>query len=113
MSTTLLSLLLNPHPKVTIIINYDIPDEKDESTGQFRTSTTSYLQRGGRSTRGGSKGVLITLCDDDRDINDVRSIERHFFGPVEPNSVIKLIDPADDGSFETDNLNALIKESLE
>ena len=113
MSTTLLSLLLNPHPKVTIIINYDIPDEKDESTGQFRTSTTSYLQRGGRSTRGGSKGVLITLCDDDRDINDVRSIERHFFGPVEPNSVIKLIDPADDGSFETDNLNALIKEFLD
>mmetsp|Transcript_19372 Transcript_19372/g.44829 ORF Transcript_19372/g.44829 Transcript_19372/m.44829 type:complete len:306 (+) Transcript_19372:55-972(+) len=102
--------------KVTIIINYDLPDEKDQNTGHFKVSTTSYLQRGGRSTRGGSKGVLINLCNGENDMNDVRTIERHFFGQAVdesgPNSVIKLIPPNEAGEFETENLQNLIKDFL-
>mmetsp|Transcript_37580 Transcript_37580/g.101903 ORF Transcript_37580/g.101903 Transcript_37580/m.101903 type:complete len:374 (-) Transcript_37580:321-1442(-) len=87
-----------------------------QNTGHFKVSTTSYLQRGGRSTRGGSKGVLINLCNGDNDMNDVRTIERHFFGQAVdesgPNSVIKLIPPNEAGEFETENLQNLIKDFL-
>jgi len=99
-------------PKLNMVINYDLPDEKDEATGKFRISTTAYLQRGGRSTRAGSKGILINLIDGPQDAADLQFIERHYYGDVEPNSIIKVVPQDEDGEFSLENLKSMISEFL-
>ena len=58
---------------VCLVINYDIPIDKDGNP-DFET----YLHRIGRTGRFGRKGTAINLIDDDRSIGVLAAIENHF-----------------------------------
>jgi ATP-dependent RNA helicase DDX19/DBP5 len=58
---------------VCLVVNYDPPTTK-EGQPDFET----YLHRIGRTGRFGRKGTAINLIDDQRSIEVLASIERHF-----------------------------------
>lgn len=58
---------------VCLVVNYDPPTDKDKNP-DFET----YLHRIGRTGRFGRKGTAINLIDNDRDLNILAAIERHF-----------------------------------
>ena len=49
--------LLSPRPQVTLVVNYDVPVERDGRLPAFET----YLHRIGRSGRFGRKGAAFNL----------------------------------------------------
>ncbi len=58
---------------VCLVINYDIPVDKDG-----RPDYETYLHRIGRTGRFGKKGTAINLIDDTRSIEVLAAIESHF-----------------------------------
>lgn len=60
---------------VCMVVNYDIPVERDGSP-DFET----YLHRIGRTGRFGKKGTAINLIDDDQSVQALAAIENHFAG---------------------------------
>lgn len=58
---------------VCLVINYDIPVDKDG-----RPDFETYLHRIGRTGRFGKKGTAINLIDDARSIQILAAIESHF-----------------------------------
>mmetsp|Transcript_57906 Transcript_57906/g.141480 ORF Transcript_57906/g.141480 Transcript_57906/m.141480 type:complete len:514 (+) Transcript_57906:147-1688(+) len=58
---------------VCLVINYDIPIDKDGNP-DYET----YLHRIGRTGRFGRKGTAINLINDDRSIAVLAAIEKHF-----------------------------------
>lgn len=61
---------------VCMVINYDIPVDKDGNP-DFET----YLHRIGRTGRFGKKGTAISLIDDPSSIQALAAIEQHFAKP--------------------------------
>jgi len=53
---------LPPPLQVTLVINYDVPVERDQFTPNFET----YLHRIGRSGRFGRKGAAFNLVSGDQ-----------------------------------------------
>ena len=64
--------------QVTIVVNYDMPTEKDETTADCET----YLHRIGRTGRFGKHGLAINLIDSEKSLNILNEIERHFQKPI-------------------------------
>jgi len=64
--------------QVTIVVNYDMPTEKDEATADCET----YLHRIGRTGRFGKHGLAINLIDSEKSLNILNEIERHFQKPI-------------------------------
>lgn len=58
---------------VCLVVNYDIPTTKDDLP-DYET----YLHRIGRTGRFGRKGTAINLVSDQKSINVLAAIERHF-----------------------------------
>jgi ATP-dependent RNA helicase DDX19/DBP5 len=58
---------------VCLVINYDIPVDKDRNP-DFET----YLHRIGRTGRFGRKGTAISLVDDERSLAVLAEIEKYF-----------------------------------
>ena len=59
---------------VCLVVNYDIPVAKDGIQPDFET----YLHRIGRTGRFGRKGTAINLVADQKSIELLAAIERHF-----------------------------------
>lgn len=59
--------------QVTLVINFDVPVERDQRTPNFET----YLHRIGRSGRFGRKGVAINFVKED-DVRILRDIEQYY-----------------------------------
>jgi ATP-dependent RNA helicase DDX19/DBP5 len=53
-------------PEVQVVINFDVPRERDEQ-GTNRGDPETYLHRIGRTGRFGERGIAITLYDHDED----------------------------------------------
>ena len=64
-------------PEVEIVINFDVPAEKDFS-GEKRGAPETYLHRIGRAGRFGAKGIAITIYDRDEDKKYLDQISDHF-----------------------------------
>lgn len=96
--------------KITMVINYDLPTTRNDRN-ETVTSFEAYLQRGGRSTRAGSRGILMNLVHGD--MGRLREIEDHFWRGCTPNSKIQLVPPDEDNEFEIENLKAMIRGFLD
>lgn len=64
--------------QVTIVVNYDMPTERNETTADCET----YLHRIGRTGRFGKHGLAINLIDSETSLNILNEIERHFGKPI-------------------------------
>ena len=73
---------------MTLVINYDVPVERDQKTPGYET----YLHRIGRSGRFGRKGVAINFVRND-DIRILRDIEQYYSTQIDemPMNVAELI----------------------
>ena len=60
--------------QVTVVINYDLPTDKDNVEPDYET----YLHRIGRTGRFGKKGIAINFIDGPRSREVLNKIERHF-----------------------------------
>lgn len=59
--------------QVTIVVNFDLPVNKDGIA-----DCETYLHRIGRTGRFGKKGLAINLVDSDSSMKILRDIEEHF-----------------------------------
>mmetsp|Transcript_42118 Transcript_42118/g.97502 ORF Transcript_42118/g.97502 Transcript_42118/m.97502 type:complete len:195 (+) Transcript_42118:496-1080(+) len=68
--------------RVNIVINYDFPREREDekSQGQQGESTASdqYLHRVGRAGRFGTKGLAISFIADQKDADELASVQSRF-----------------------------------
>ena len=64
--------------QVTIVVNYDMPTEKDGTKADCET----YLHRIGRTGRFGKHGLAINLIDSEKSLDILNEIERHFGKPI-------------------------------
>ena len=95
--------LATPHSRATTQLHRN-------PAGSLVLSPQLYLQRGGRTARAGAKGVYISLLEGQNDVSAVRTIERHFYPEAPEGSVIQLVPPDEEGKFDSDILDAMIKE---
>ncbi|KAL6759166.1 P-loop containing nucleoside triphosphate hydrolase protein [Haematococcus lacustris] len=65
--------------QVTLVINYDVPVERDQRTPAYET----YLHRIGRSGRFGRKGAAFNLVAGDKDATVMRFISTYFNKAIE------------------------------
>ncbi|GAX80515.1 hypothetical protein CEUSTIGMA_g7953.t1 [Chlamydomonas eustigma] len=65
--------------QVTLVVNYDLPVERDQRTPQYET----YLHRIGRSGRFGRKGVAFNLVSGFEDEKVVEAISAYFHKKIE------------------------------
>jgi ATP-dependent RNA helicase DDX19/DBP5 len=83
---------------VCLVVNYDVPTSKDDLP-DFET----YLHRIGRTGRFGRKGTAINLIADQKSIDVLAAIERHFAkgngneemiqqAPADPEALADLIE---------------------
>lgn len=56
-----------------MVVNFDLPVDQEG-----RADCETYLHRIGRTGRFGKSGVAINLVDSDRNMEIVKTIERHF-----------------------------------
>lgn len=75
--------------QVTLVINYDLPDQKLENfdtnqvENKFIVDNETYLHRIGRTGRFGKLGIAINMVANDRDMRMLKEIEAHFKRPVQ------------------------------
>ena len=74
--------------QVTLVINYDMPVERDLRTPGYET----YLHRIGRSGRFGRKGVAINFVAKE-DVRLLQDVQRFYSTTIEelPNNVADLL----------------------
>ncbi|XP_062314875.1 ATP-dependent RNA helicase DDX19A isoform X1 [Osmerus eperlanus] len=79
--------------QVSIVINFDLPVDKDG-----KTDNETYLHRIGRTGRFGKKGLAVNMVDSQYSMEVLREIEEHFnkkilkLNPNDPDDLIKLED---------------------
>lgn len=95
--------------KITMVINYDLPTTRN-AAGDTVTHFEAFLQRGGRSTRGGSRGILINLVEGD--MQRLLEIENHFWRSAEPFSKIQQVALDEDNNFDVEVLKRMISEFM-
>ncbi|XP_046896061.1 ATP-dependent RNA helicase DDX19A [Hypomesus transpacificus] len=77
--------------QVSIVINFDLPVDKDG-----KTDNETYLHRIGRTGRFGKKGLAVNMVDSQYSMDILREIEEHFnkkilkLNPDDPDDLIKL-----------------------
>ncbi|XP_067095679.1 ATP-dependent RNA helicase DDX19A [Osmerus mordax] len=77
--------------QVSIVINFDLPVDKDG-----KTDNETYLHRIGRTGRFGKKGLAVNMVDSQYSMEVLREIEEHFnkkilkLNPDDPDDLIKL-----------------------
>eukprot|EP00899_Mesostigma_viride_P000589 jgi/Mesvir1/10530/Mv21769-RA.3 len=76
--------------QVTLVINYDVPLDRERRNPAFET----YLHRIGRSGRFGRKGAAFNLICGQQEARFVQRIQEHF------NIHIESVPPDDDDAFE-------------
>ena len=54
-------------PEIQVVINFDVPKQKNIQTGKFEPDEENYLHRIGRAGRFGVEGIALTLFDNDED----------------------------------------------
>jgi len=65
--------------RVNIVINYDFPREREgEQTIGEQTATDQYLHRVGRAGRFGTKGLAISFIADQKDADELASVQSRF-----------------------------------
>jgi len=64
--------------EVSMVINYDMPQVRDRSTGAVGPDCEAYLHRIGRTGRFGRKGTAINLVQDHASKMLLAEIENHF-----------------------------------
>lgn len=64
--------------QVTLVVNYDVPVERDQRRAAFET----YLHRIGRSGRFGRKGAAFNLISGDQEAELLQSIADYFQRPI-------------------------------
>lgn len=64
--------------QVTLVVNYDVPVERDQRRAAFET----YLHRIGRSGRFGRKGAAFNLISGDQEAGLLQSISDYFQRPI-------------------------------
>jgi len=80
--------------QVTMVVNFDLPDHRNEDTGRLEADCETYLHRIGRTGRFGKQGIAINMISDDRDRETMKTIEAHFKIQIEP------LDPHDIDDME-------------
>ena len=65
--------------QVTLVINYDLPYDVINRRPDYE----SYLHRIGRSGRFGHQGLAVNFVDDQRSLENLMAIEKHFGRPIE------------------------------
>jgi ATP-dependent RNA helicase DDX19/DBP5 len=80
--------------QVTMVVNFDLPDHRNEETGRLEADCETYLHRIGRTGRFGKQGIAINMISDDRDRDTMKTIEAHFKIQIEP------LDPHDIDDME-------------
>lgn len=60
--------------QVTVVINYDLPTDRENRQPDFET----YLHRIGRTGRFGKKGIAINFVDGPQTMDMLKKIEQHF-----------------------------------
>jgi ATP-dependent RNA helicase DDX19/DBP5 len=60
--------------QVTIVVNYDMPTDKEGNVADYET----YLHRIGRTGRFGKHGLAINLIDSEKSLKILNAIENHF-----------------------------------
>lgn len=66
---------------VQLVINFDIPDKKEN--GEFVADAETYLHRIGRTGRFGTKGIGLSLVAGDKDMRYLREIEAYYQSNIE------------------------------
>lgn len=66
---------------VQLVINFDIPDKKEN--GEYVADAETYLHRIGRTGRFGSKGIGLSLVAGDKDMRYLREIEAYYQSNIE------------------------------
>ena len=69
--------------QVTFVVNYDLPDKKDEITGKIEADPETYLHRIGRTGRFGKTGIAVNFVANQRDQVLLKSIQQHFGKPID------------------------------
>lgn len=54
-------------PEIDLVINFDVPKVGSRKHGGFKGDRENYLHRIGRTGRFGTKGIALTLYDNDED----------------------------------------------
>jgi ATP-dependent RNA helicase DDX19/DBP5 len=63
---------------VCLVVNYDMPRQRNQETGVWSPDFETYLHRIGRTGRFGRKGTAINLVQDDNAKRTLAEIEQHF-----------------------------------
>ena len=66
---------------VQLVINFDIPDKKEN--GEYVADAETYLHRIGRTGRFGTKGIGLSLVAGDKDMRYLREIEAYYQSNIE------------------------------
>lgn len=69
--------------QVTFVVNYDLPDKKDEDTGRLEADPETYLHRIGRTGRFGKTGIAVNFLANQKDNQMMRAIQQHFGKPID------------------------------
>lgn len=65
--------------RVNIVINYDFPREREgEKSTSDSTASDQYLHRVGRAGRFGTKGLAISFIADQKDADELASVQSRF-----------------------------------
>jgi ATP-dependent RNA helicase DDX19/DBP5 len=65
-------------PSVAVVVNYDLPYDRDPRTGADTPDPATYLHRIGRCGRFGRRGTAITFLETPKDHFDLEMIERYY-----------------------------------
>lgn len=68
---------------VKLIINFDLPITKDETSGRMVPDFENYLHRIGRTGRFGTSGIGLSLCSGNRDYETIQKIEEFYQSKIE------------------------------
>lgn len=64
--------------QVTMVVNYDLPDQTNSKNGPREADCETYLHRIGRTGRFGKTGIAINMVETPDDLRLLQDIEKHF-----------------------------------